>query len=124
VVGPGTAWEIKPTLGGVFGRKGMLMQEMVDGTSNTILLVEAAEPAIWTKPDDLKFDGVNSPRFGGVVKNGFHVSFADGSVRFLPQSTSPTALRAALTRAGGEVVDLEEQHPPRQGIGAKSATKK
>jgi serine/threonine protein kinase len=124
VVGPGTAWEIKPTLGGMFGRKGRLIQEITDGTSNTILVVEAADPVIWTKPDDLKFDGVNVPRFGGVVKGGFNVALADGSVRFISQRTTPTALRAALTRAGGEVVDLEEQDPPNLGGGAKGATSK
>ena len=48
--------------------------------------------------------GFNFPR----VPGGAIVGFADGSARFLRESTLPEDLRAVLTRSGGESVDLED----------------
>jgi hypothetical protein len=79
----------------------------MDGTSMTIMLAEAADPVIWTKPEDTTFDGKQLPRFGGVVKNGFNVALADGSVLFVRQNVRPNHLRGALTRNGGEVLPNE-----------------
>ncbi len=103
VVGPQTAWELQPQLGGPFGRRGLSFNHFIDGASNTILLAEGADPVIWTKPTDLTFDGTRLPTFGGVSKGGFQVLMADGSVSFLHDTVKPEDLRAALTRNGGEV---------------------
>ena len=56
-----------------------------DGTSNTIAVVEAAEPVIWTKPDDVMLPGKDMPKdlkkkFGGLYPGGFNVLMWDGSV--------------------------------------------
>ena len=52
-----------------------------DGTSNTILVVEAGEPCIWTKPDDLPFDNRKAlPKLGGLFDGDFHVLIGDGTV--------------------------------------------
>ncbi len=53
-----------------------------NGTSNTLLIVEAAEPVPWTKPADLAFDrGGPLPKFGGVARDGtFYLVMGDGSV--------------------------------------------
>jgi hypothetical protein len=104
IVGPGTAWEVQPQLGGPFGRRGLRLPAFTDGTSMTIMLAEAADPVVWSKPEDVTFDGKQLPRFGGVVKNGFNVGLADGSVTFVRQSVDPANLRFALTRNGGEVL--------------------
>src|SRR5207249_1280691 len=45
-VGGGAAWQRGPQPPG-------LPRTFVDGVSNTIMVAEAAEPVIWTKPDDL-----------------------------------------------------------------------
>jgi prepilin-type processing-associated H-X9-DG protein len=50
--------------------------------------VEAAEPVIWTKPDDVMLPGRRLPkdlkkRFGGQFKGGFNALMWDGSVRFV-----------------------------------------
>jgi serine/threonine protein kinase len=113
VVGRGTAWEVQPQLGGMFGRRGLTFASFTDGTANTILLVEAADPVVWTKPEDVTFDGREMPKFGGVVKGGFSIALGDGSVQFVRDTPRPEDVRAALTRNGGEVFT-----PPWQTRGA------
>ena len=62
---------------------------ITDGTSNTILVVEAHPDAAvdWTKPDDLMIDfkdplkGLKSAR-----TEGFHALLCDGSVRFIGEN--------------------------------------
>jgi len=89
--------------------KGTRIAEITDGTSNTIMIVEAADSraVIWTKPEDLKVNS-KDPLAGLTdgTRKGFQAAFADGSVRFLPVSINPRTLWALFTRNGGEVVDL------------------
>src|SRR5262249_30644118 len=40
-----------------FDRPAQIPATFQDGTSNTVIFVQAAEPVIWTKPDELPFDG-------------------------------------------------------------------
>ncbi len=86
-----------------------------DGSSNTILVVEAGFQAAvpWTKPDDF----VPDPNFptrglGGYHPGGFNVAMADGSVRFISQRIDPKTLWALFTRAGGEVVTIDQTYGP------------
>ncbi|HXD85924.1 MAG TPA: DUF1559 domain-containing protein, partial [Urbifossiella sp.] len=78
-----------------------------DGTSNTIALVEAAEPVIWTKPDDVMFPGKELPKdfrkkFGGEFPGGFYAVMWDGSVRFVSDKVSDETLSRALSPADGK----------------------
>ena len=85
---------------------GPKLQDFSDGTSNTIIVVEAGETVPWTKPDDLEYDAAKPlPKFGGYFKGGFNAAFADGSVRFLSETVSEKNLRALITRNGGELID-------------------
>jgi hypothetical protein len=78
-----------------------------DGTSNTALVAEAADPVIWTKPDELEYDAAKpAPKLGGVFGDGFNVLLCDGSFRFVPKSTPEKTVRALITARGGEIVDL------------------
>jgi prepilin-type processing-associated H-X9-DG protein len=43
----------------------------------------------------------------GFHPGGANVAFADGSVRFLTDSTSPVVLTAMATRADGDAVTME-----------------
>ena len=74
-----------------------------DGTSNTILIVEAGPPVPWTKPDDIPYDA-NAPlsRLDPLFHDLIRVSLADGSVRHLRKDIRESTLRAAITRNGGE----------------------
>jgi len=82
--------------------------DIFDGTSNTVMVVEAGEAVPWTKPVDLPYDPAGPlPMLGGIFHDGFQAVMADGqSTRFLPKKTPPATLRALITPAGGEVVPL------------------
>lgn len=55
---------------------------ITDGTSNTIMFVEAGESVPWTKPEDFPFDPNKPlPKLGGHFKGKMHVAMGDGSVR-------------------------------------------
>jgi hypothetical protein len=110
IVGPGTVFEgPRPRL-----------RDIPDGASKTLLIVEAAEPVLWSKPADLKYNPNGPiPALGGLFtkptfflgyesgrKPGFTAAFADGSTRFINLDTDEKTLRALITRNGGEPVDL------------------
>ena len=68
----------------------------LDGTTNTILVVEGANAVPWTAPQDLVFGRINPVL---QISRGF-VGMADGSVRRLPRGLSETTTRAAITPSG------------------------
>jgi hypothetical protein len=83
-----------------------------DGTANTIAIVEAAEPVVWTKPDDIMFPEKELPKgfrkkFGGEFPGGFHAMMWDGSVRFVKDSVSERTLGFALNPADGMVLGTD-----------------
>ena len=102
---------IGPQPKGKGGGNRLRMNNITDGLSNTILLVEAGDAVEWTKPDDLDASPNKPfPKLGGVRPTEDHVLalFVDGSVRALKKSNLETNWRAASTYAGGEVVFLDE----------------
>jgi hypothetical protein len=89
------------------GDDGPKIRDVTDGTSNTIMVLEATrdKAVVWTQPDDLEID-FDDPLVGllGNATGGFHALLADGSVRFISDFIDPTIFKALLTRAGGEVI--------------------
>ncbi len=80
-----------------------------DGTSKTLLVVEADSPVPWTQPEDLPYSPDQPlPKLGGLFRDGFNVLMADGSVRRFPKDIHEKTIRAAITWNGGEVVNLPE----------------
>jgi hypothetical protein len=80
--------------------------EITDGTSNTILVVEAADPVPWTKPADIPF-GDKDPRtqIGGWNGDYVNVGICDGSVRKLElKKISQETLRNAIMPNDGNVL--------------------
>jgi hypothetical protein len=88
------------------GKKGLrLPADFPDGTSNTIMIVEAAKGVPWSKPEDLPYDATKPlPKLGGHFPGGFGASLVDGSARFISASISETTLRNAITRDDGQVL--------------------
>jgi prepilin-type processing-associated H-X9-DG protein len=97
--------------GAIFdNEKAATIAEISDGTSNTIIAVEAGEPVPWTKPADVEFDPEKDvPTLGGFNwDGGFNAAFADGSVRFLRSAIDMMTLKALISRSGGEVVSSDD----------------
>ncbi len=112
VIGPKTAWPAE----------GYVRQaDIIDGLSNTILVVETADSGIhWMEPRDLHINqipmAINPGRGQGISSHhndGAHVSFADGSVRFLDDKISPQDLRTLLSPFG-------HKNDPTQSIRGRS----
>lgn len=109
---------IAPTgVGTPFGlEESRSIEDITDGTSHTLLLVEACGLEIlWTDPRDFDVTrgpvGINLKGHGqtdspGLLssyhRGGTNVLMADGSVRFLSQKTDPAVLNALLTADGGD----------------------
>ncbi len=87
------------------GAAGTSMNQVTDGTSNTILVVEAKREIPWTKPEDIAYDATKPlPKFGGFFPEGFNIALCDGSVRFVVNQVGEQVLRALITKSGGEVI--------------------
>jgi hypothetical protein len=78
-----------------------------DGTSNTFLVAEAAKPVVWTRPDDLEYDGTTVPKFGGLFDGRFHAAHADGSVNRYRADAPAATLGLLIDPADGNVIDLD-----------------
>jgi len=88
---------------------GESIANITDGTSNTIAVVEAATPVIWTKPDDVMLTGKELPtdlkkKFARLQPNGFYVLLWDGSVRFVRDSVSDQTLGLLINPRDGQPI--------------------
>ncbi len=98
-VGKGTLFE---------GKEGLRIRALTDGTSNTIIAVEADEDqaVIWTKPEDLSYNPEKPMTgLGNLRPGGFNILLADGSVLFISVDLNKDTIRSLMTFAGGEVIN-------------------
>ncbi len=79
---------------------------ITDGTRHTMLIVEAKKPVPWTKPEDVPFTVPIAPKLGGQFANGFNAAFADGSVRFIPNTTPEQTLQLLTMPNDGMPIPL------------------
>jgi prepilin-type processing-associated H-X9-DG protein len=115
VIGSETMWP---------GSQPISLNDFTDDPAETLLVVEVANSGInWMEPRDLDISAITlevNPKNGRGISSlhpgsrfprepgGAHVAFADGSVRFLPDTTVPEDLRAMLTRSDGESIDIDD----------------
>lgn len=97
LVGPGTVFN---------DDDGSRISEILDGTSDTIVFVEAKRDIPWTKPEDVPYDPAKPlPDLGGYFDNGFHAGFADGTVKLVLADNDEQTIRHLLTINDGQRVE-------------------
>jgi beta-lactamase regulating signal transducer with metallopeptidase domain len=101
LVGRGTIFE---------GPEGIKISDIMDGTSNTLMIVEAKRSIPWTKPEDIPYDRDKPvPELGGFVKGEFAAALADGSAhRFQTEDIAPGLLRRLIMRNDGNPISWDQ----------------
>jgi beta-lactamase regulating signal transducer with metallopeptidase domain len=95
------------------GKEGTKFFEILDGTSNTLLIVEAKRDIPWTKPEDIPHDAAKPfPKLGGHERLQFLAATADGAVRAFGDNLKDEILHTLATKAGGEIIDWSQVTKP------------
>lgn len=82
--------------------------QIADGTSNTALVLEAADPVIWTQPGGLQFNAkAPLPGLGGPFGGDFHVLMGDGSVYLLKKGGDQDTLKLVIMPDDGMVINFD-----------------
>jgi prepilin-type processing-associated H-X9-DG protein len=103
ITGPNTVFD---------GGKACKIREILDGTSNTLMVVEVSGTQVnWAEPKDLDASTITYPLGspGGNSPSSRHpgglmAAMCDGSVRFISDSTAPQTFDALMTKAGQEMI--------------------
>jgi hypothetical protein len=102
-----TVYQVFTGKDAVFGR-GVVMRLVTipDGTSNTLLAVEASEATPWTRPGGIPFDRTkNLPDFGKAYGKKPLAVMCDGSTRVLDlEKIQPLTLKNAIDPMDGNVL--------------------
>lgn len=114
------SYVVPTSTGAIFdSATGTPISEIKDGTSNTLLALEACgTEIIWTDPRDVDSSNsevsVNGPgtikgRSSSMISSwhfgGAQVGLADGSVRFMDKNIDTVVLKNLMTKAGGEQIE-------------------
>ncbi|MEM9413543.1 MAG: DUF1559 domain-containing protein, partial [Planctomycetota bacterium] len=90
--------------------KGVTFGQITDGSSNTLLIVDAGmdHTVVWTQPSDFdpaEHDDIRSALFGLWSKGMIQVARADGSIDSLAVDVSDTQLREMMKKSDGKTGD-------------------
>ena len=105
-----TFFQVFTGKGTVFeGKEGLKLTDHLKGGSASFMIVEAGEPVVWTKPEDLAYDPKKPlPKLGRLSDEGFHAtltSLGPDRVQFIPRSTPEKKLRSMIQWRG-----IDEKH--------------
>jgi hypothetical protein len=107
---------------------GPRMANFIDGTSNTFLVVEAAEAVPWTKPEELAYDPKKQvPKLGAQFPRAFLALLADGSVKVIKTTIDEKTLHNLINPQDGNVIDWDKvpelgRSRPRRGSEKSAVT--
>ncbi len=91
------------------GDEGVKASSFLDGTSNTILVVEVKKAVPWTKPEDLDYPANPlagaQPPFTGWYDDRLMTLIADGSARAFPIHLDKRVSQALIEIADGTIID-------------------
>lgn len=106
-----TVYQVIDAKGSVFeGSEKRSFRDITDGSSNTFMAIETTDEkaVIWTKPDDLKPDGMKPISGLKIRGDGFLALFCDGSVRKLSEKLPADLFQKFIVRDDGEAIDASE----------------
>jgi len=102
-VGPGATFE---------DGKVVTPKSITDGTSATLMAVQAGPPVPWTKPEDISFSPDKPlPKLAGPLKGGVLALMVDGSVHFVSDAVKPWTVLAGVVRNDGGGVKPADLDP-------------
>ncbi|MGL4419716.1 MAG: DUF1559 domain-containing protein [Gemmataceae bacterium] len=93
--------------GAMFETDGKMVKitSITDGTSNTIMMIEATDTVNWAEPKELPYSATTPlPPLGHKGAPTYSALFADGSVRTIQKTLSEATLRLLITKADGMVI--------------------
>ncbi len=76
----------------------------MDGLSNTLMVVEAEEPVVWTNPNDLAFDPTKALPKMLSIDGKFSAAYCDGSVRTFKMPIDPEILKLLIQKNDGKFI--------------------
>jgi hypothetical protein len=101
---------------------GVAFQEVTDGLSKTLMIVEAKRDIPWTKPEDIPYEPGEPlppieqpyepakplPSLGGFFEDRFLAALADGSVQVFGTDIDPRLLRIMIEKSDGQPMPAPE----------------
>lgn len=82
------------------------LASFIDGTSNTIIVAEAAQAVEWTRPEDVTVDPNRPIQLGNPIQPRFLALFADGRVEQVVRGLDQKILRNLIDPADRTAIDL------------------
>ena len=93
--GKGAAFELNKPSG---------LAQITDGSSNTLMVVEAEESVVWTNPNDLAFDPAKALPKMLSIDGKFSAAYCDGSVRTFKMPIDQEILKLLIQKNDGKFI--------------------
>ena len=93
--GKGAAFELNKPSG---------LAQITDGSSNTLMVVEAEESVVWTNPNDLAFDPAKALPKMLSIDGKFSAAYCDGSVRTFKMPIDQEILKLLIQKNDGKPI--------------------